>query len=83
MQERGFLKVAYLNHIRRHGVLLRNEISVDWLSVARWFGTYNCLGERMRTRGLVRPLFVGKTTWFSIPGFCNVEEVGGTWCRKP
>ena len=83
MQERGFLKVAYLNHIRRHGVLLGNEIAVDWLSVARWFGTYNCLGARMRTRGLVRPLFVGKTMWFSIPGFCNAEEVVGTWCRKP
>ena len=27
-----------------------------------------------RTRGLVRPLFVAKTTWFGIPDFCNAEE---------
>ena len=39
-----------------------------------WFGTYSCLGARMRTRGLVRPLFVAKTTWFGISDFCNGEE---------
>ena len=30
MQELGYLKVAYLSHIRYHGVLLCNEIAVDW-----------------------------------------------------
>ena len=28
----------------------------------------------MRTPGLVRPLFVAKTTWFGIPDFCSAEE---------
>ena len=28
----------------------------------------------MQTRGLVRPLFVAKTTWFGMPDFCNAEE---------
>ena len=28
----------------------------------------------MRTRGLVRPLCVAKTTWFGTPDFCNAEE---------
>ena len=28
----------------------------------------------MRTRGLVHPLFVAKSTWFDIPNFYNVEE---------
>ena len=45
-----------------------------WLSVGMCFGTYSCLGVRMRTRGLVRPLFVAKTMWFRIPDFCNTEE---------
>ena len=30
MQELGYLKVACLSHIRCHGVLLCNEIAVDW-----------------------------------------------------
>ena len=29
---------------------------------------------RMWTRGLVRPLFVAKTTLFGIPDFCDAEE---------
>ena len=74
LQELGYLKVASLSHIRYHGVLLWNEMAVDWLSVAIWFGIYSCLGVRMRTRGLVRPLFVAKTTWFGIPDFFNAEE---------
>ena len=53
LQELGNLKVAYLSHIRYHGVLLWNEITVVWLSVAMWFGTYSCLGTRIQTRGLV------------------------------
>ena len=28
----------------------------------------------MWTRGLVRPVFVVKTTWFGIPEFSNAEE---------
>ena len=39
-----------------------------------WFDTCSCFGARMRTRGLVHPLFVAKTTWFDIPNFYNVEE---------
>ena len=74
LQEFGYLKVACLSHIRYHGVLLWNEIAVDWLSVAMWFGACSCLGAGMRTRGLVRPLFVAKTTWFGTPDFCNAEE---------
>ena len=63
-----------MSHIRYHGVLLWNEIAVDWLSVAMCFGAYSCLSGGMRARGLVRPLFVAKTTWFGIPDFCNAEE---------
>ena len=58
--------------------LFVERIAVDWLSVAMWFGTYSCLGARMWTCGLVRPLFVAKTTWFGIPDFCNAEE---EWAR--
>ena len=68
-----------MSHIRCHGVLLWNEIAVDWLIVDKWFGTYRCHGARMWTRGLVRPLFVAKTTWFVIPNFCNAE---GEWVRN-
>ena len=74
MRELGYLKVESLSHIRFHGVLLWNEIAVDWLSVAMWFGECSSLSVGMRTRGLVRPLFVAKTTWFCMPDFCNVEE---------
>ena len=74
LQELGYLKVACLSHIRYHGVLLWNEIAVDWLNVAMWFGAYSCLSAGMPTRGFIRPLFVAKTTWFGIPDFCNVEE---------
>ena len=74
MQELDHLKVPYLRHIRYHGVLLWNEIAVDWLSVTKWFGTYSCLGARMRTRGSACPLFVAKTTWFVIPDFSNAGE---------
>ena len=35
---------------------------------------YAIVLARMWTRGLVRPLFVAKTTWFGIPNFCDVEE---------
>ena len=74
MRELGYLKVGYLSHIRYHGVLLWNEIAVDWLNVAMWFGAYSCRSAGMPTRGFIRPLFVAKTTWFGIPDFCNVEE---------
>ena len=74
MQELGYLKVACLSYIRYHGVLLWNEIAVDWLSVVMWFSACSCLGVGMRTRGLVRPLCVAKTSWFGTPDFCNAEE---------
>ena len=74
MRELGYLKVGCLSHIRYHGVLLWNEIAVDWSSLAMWFGACSSLSVGMRTRGLVRPLFVAKTTWFCMPDFCNVEE---------
>ena len=74
LQELGYLKVACLRHIRYFGVLLWNEIAVDWLSVAMWFGICSCYGARMWRHSLVRPLFVVKTMWFGIPDFCNVEE---------
>ena len=35
------------------------------------FGTFSSLGARMQTRGLVCLLFLGQTTWFGIPNFCN------------
>ena len=74
MQGLGYLKVACLSHIRCHGVIFWNEIAVDWLSVAMWFGPYSCLGASMQTSGLVSPLFVVKTMWFGIPDFCHAEE---------
>ena len=74
LRELGYLKVACLSHIRYHGVLLWNEIAVDWLSVAMWFGACSCLGAGMRTRVLVCQLFVAKTTWFGTPNFCNGED---------
>ena len=43
------------------------------------FGTYSFLGARMRTRGLVRPLFVAKTTLLGIPNFCSAEK---EWVRN-
>ena len=53
-----------------------NEIAVDWCSVAMWVGTFISLSVRMRTLGLVRPLFVTQSTWFGILDFLNVE---GEW----
>ena len=50
--------MACLSHISYHGVLLWNETRIDWLSLSISFGTFSCLGTRMRTRGLVCPLFV-------------------------
>ena len=50
-----------------------NEMAVDWFSVVMWFGTLSSLSVRMRTRGLVRPLFVAQSTWFEMPDFCNAE----------
>ena len=41
-----------------------------------WFSTFSSLGARMRARGLLRPLFVAKTTWFGILDVCNRK---GEW----
>ena len=65
-----------MSHIRYHGVLMWNEMAVDWFSVVMWFGTLSSLSVRMRARGLVSPLLVAQTTWFGIPDFCNAE---GKW----
>ena len=35
---------------------------------------YAIILARVWTRGIVRLLFVAKTTWFGIPNFCDVEE---------
>ena len=59
--------------MRYHGVILWNEIAVDWLSVGMCFGTFSSLDPRMRTCGLVRPLFVAQTTYFRSPDFCNAK----------
>ena len=74
MQELCYLKCDVFEPYKYHGVLLWNEIAVDWLRLAIWFGPFSCLGARMRARGLVCPLFVAKATWYRIPNFCNVEE---------
>ena len=51
-----------------HGILLRNDVAVDWLSVGRWYyGTLSAPGARMRERDLVYLLFVAKTIWFGMP----------------
>ena len=71
--------MACLSHISYHGVLLWNETRIDWLSLAISFGTFSCLSTRMRTRGLVCPLFVAKARLFGIPDFCNVEA---KWVRN-
>ena len=63
-------------HIRYHGVLLWNEIIVDWLGVGTWFGTFHSHSARMWACGLVRPLFVVQTTWFGIPNVCDAK---GEW----
>ena len=62
-----------LSHIRYHGVLLWNEITVDWLSVGMSFGIFSSLGERMQAPGLVRSLFVLQTMWFWISNVCNAK----------
>ena len=53
-----------------------NEVEVDWFSVVMWFGTLSSLSLRMRTCGLVCPLFVAETTWFGIPNFVTWKENG-------
>ena len=58
-----------MRHRRYHSVLFWNEIAVDWLSVAMWFGAFSSLGVRMRTCSLVSPLFAAQTAWFGIPHF--------------
>ena len=62
-----------LSHIRYYDFLLWNEVTVDWLSVGKWFGTFSALGARMQARELVHPLFVAQTNWFGIPDVYNVK----------
>ena len=42
--------------IRYYGILLWNEVAIDWLSVGTWFGTFTALGSKMQARGLVNSL---------------------------
>ena len=62
--------------MRYHGVLLWNDVEVDWSSVCMWFGPRIVPGARMRARGLVCPLFVAQTTWFGMPDICSAK---GEW----
>ena len=62
--------------MRYHGVLLWNDVEVDWSSVCMWFGPRIGPGARMRARGLVCPLFVAQTTWFGMPDICSAK---GEW----
>ena len=36
------------------------SVTVDWLSVGTWFGTFSALGARMCESSLVHPLFVAR-----------------------
>ena len=65
-----------MSHIRRHGVLLWSDVTVNWSSVCTWFGTCSAPGARMRARRLVYPLFVTQTTWFGMPNICSAK---GEW----
>ena len=63
--------MACLSHRRYRGVLLWNDVTVDWLSVGSWFGTFSAPGAGLRACGLVRLQFVAQTMWFSMPGVCG------------
>ena len=76
MQEVGYLKVAWLRHIRYHGALLWNGITGDWSSVSKWFGTCCAPAARMQAHGLVYALFVAQATWFGMPYVCCMK---GGW----
>ena len=76
LQELGYLKGGVFEPYRYHGVLFLNEISVDWLSVGMWLGTFTSLAARMRTRDLLHLLFVAQTTYFGIPNFATQKESG-------
>ena len=65
-----------MSRIRCRGVLLWNDVKVDWSSVCTWFGTCRGPGARMQAPGLVYPLFVAQTTWFGMPDVCNAK---GEW----
>ena len=62
-----------MSHIRYHGVLLWNDVTIDWSSVGMWFGTSSALAAKMQAHGLVHPLFVAQTTWFGMP-VCSMRE---------
>ena len=56
----------WLSHIRYHGVILWNGVTVYWSSVGTRFGTCSAPGARMWARGLVYPMLVAQTTWFGM-----------------
>ena len=56
--------VLWLSHIRHHGVLLWNDVTVDWSIVDMWFGRCSTPAAGMRARGLVYSLPVAQTTMF-------------------
>ena len=51
-----------LSHIRYYGATLRNDVTVDWLSVGIRFGTFSAPGVKIQVDGLVYPLCVAQTT---------------------
>ena len=63
-----------MSHIRYHGVLLWNDVTIDWLSVGTWFDTFSAPDVRMWRRGLVYLLFVAQTIWFGMPNVCSTKE---------
>ena len=68
-----------MSYIRYHGVLLWNDIKINWSKVGTWFGACSVLAARMRARGLVHPLFVAQTTWLGMPDVCSAK---GDWVER-
>ena len=63
-----------MSHIRCHGVLLWNAVTVDWSSVCTFFRTCSAPGARMWACGLVYPLSVARTTWFGMSEVCSLKR---------
>ena len=71
---RTWLRMEWLSHIRYHGVLLWNDVTIDWLSVGTWFDTFSAPDVRMWRHGLVYLLFVAQTIRFGMPNVCSTKE---------
>ena len=58
-----------MSHTRDHGVVLWNCVTVDWLSVGMWFGTYSACGVTMWPHGLVYSLLLfspSHVVWYAL-----------------